>query len=103
MRQRLEPARVLSVLADQRHGGEIDVEQREARLEQRPGDGVLVSRAGERARQRRDLGQLPVEARNRLLRLARRFRRRLLGPTTSSKEHQPRSRGSLGPWMIGLD
>ena len=51
-----------AVLADQRNGPEIDVEEREACLEQRPRDRVLVGRTGERAGERGDRGQLPVAA-----------------------------------------
>ena len=100
--KRLEALRVRTVLADQRDGSEIDLEQREAGLEQRPRDGVLVARTAEGAGERGNRCQLPVAARSGLLGLFRGCRRRLRNSTSTSKEHQRAIQGITGPpRMIG--
>jgi hypothetical protein len=79
----------MAPLVHERDGREIDVEEREGRIDQRAGCSVLALRAHERAGQRCDRGELRIAFRRRLgLGLRRGGRRGPVCSTASPKQHQ---------------
>jgi len=79
----------LPVFADEGHGCEIEVEVREALLDQLSRDRFLVAGIDESARQRGDRRQLTVCLRGRIGRFRRRLGRRDVGGSTVAPEvHQ---------------